>query len=173
MHKLRELKKEFKDNPNLINIRRYTNHKEVPFGFVIKIKNGLEWEYTQKLEKLGFEIVQIDTIIENNIPITSICIYRHEVEREINKGFLFFGIPVESFADWYDSDFYRKSKEIGTEEYWRVKYELERDEQSKQNKKYWEEQTKVSKLEKEINELKEQNYKLLTKIVNSQEDNKH
>lgn len=159
LKKLRELKEIFKGDQSLILIERYSNYREVPFGFIIIKKGGLSQERIEDLKTLGFHIVQIDNEIKDNAVISYIQVYRHEIERESGWD--------NSFEDFSYSDFYRTSREEMTEEYWLVKYKI----LAKENSEYWHKRIDsekiISNLQKEIQKLNEENHLLLKQLHRS------
>src|SRR5215211_2376193 len=165
LKRFRELKEIFKNNKDIVSISYYKNKDNEPFGHVIYIKNGLEYEYIKKLVNKGFGIANIlkkSARINNSEPIDiiEIQVWKQPVEKN-EYHFLFGdeGSNYHSFHEWEHTQYAKKSKEIGSEEYYRVKYEIALDEKSEYQDNYWVEKTKVSQLEAEIKQLKEDNYK--------------
>ena len=72
-----------------------------------------------------------------------------------------------SFKDWENSKFIKTAKYLGSKQYWHVMYRMEWDERVESNSKNYDLSNKIDKLNEEIKKLKEENYNLMKKLIES------
>lgn len=111
LKRLRELKEIFKDNKTVIQIRQYS--KEYPFHFLIWFENGLGYDELDKLYNKGYLHTALKIQTHNEKPILMVEVYKQPFEKDLER--------------YEISEYEKMAKTIGTEEYWQVKYHLEKN----------------------------------------------